>query len=49
MHWHATTLPGYKEGPGGGLGIMIVGTFSWAFLLASFMYVVGLIWWRNRN
>jgi hypothetical protein len=49
MHWYATTLPGYKESPGGGLGIMIVGTVSWAFLLASVMYIVGLIWWRNRS
>jgi hypothetical protein len=49
MHWHATTLPGYKEGPGGALGIMTVGTVSWGFLLASAMYVVGLIWWRNRS
>ena len=48
-HWIAAAAPGYKEGPGGGLGIMIVGVWSWAFALASTVYVGALIWWHNRD
>lgn len=48
-HWIAAATPGYKEGPGGGLGILIVGSWSIAFVIASVGYIVGLIWWHSRT
>ena len=29
-HWVVSSRPGYKEGPGGGLGILLVGAWTWS-------------------
>ena len=49
QHWHAASLPAYKEGPGGALGIFIVSVWTIGFAIASIAYVVALIWWRARR
>jgi hypothetical protein len=48
-HWHATQMPHYKEGPGGGLGIVLVTIWTFGFAIASTSYIVGLIWWRSQD
>jgi hypothetical protein len=48
-HWHATRMPHYKEGPGGGLGIALVSIWTFGFAIASTTYIAGLIWWRSRR
>jgi hypothetical protein len=48
QHWMAA--PGAKEGPSGGLGILIVEGWSVAFGIASLGYILGLLWvqWRRE-
>jgi hypothetical protein len=47
-HFQAAARPGYKEGPGGGLGILVIGTWSWAFIFASVAWVGATVWWHQR-
>jgi hypothetical protein len=49
QHWIAASAPGYKEGPGGGLGVIIIGAATWAFVLASVAWIASLAWWLNRG
>ena len=49
QHWYVASLPGYKEGPGGALGIFIVSVWTAGFAIASLTYVAGLIWWHARR
>jgi hypothetical protein len=49
QHWYTASLPGYKEGPGGGLGIFIVSIWTTGFAIASVTYIAGLIWWHGRR
>jgi hypothetical protein len=46
QHWYVASLPGYKEGPGGALGIIIVSIWTAGFAIASLAYIAGLIWWH---
>ena len=49
QHWHATTMPGCKEGPGGGLGILIVASLTQAFVISVAIYFVGLAWLYGKE
>jgi hypothetical protein len=46
-HFQAAARPGHKEGPGGGLGILVTGTWSWAFIFASLAWVGATVWWHK--
>lgn len=48
-HWIATQRPGYKEGPAGGLGIILIGNWTIAFFIAAGLFIAGLIWWHSKD
>jgi hypothetical protein len=48
-HWHATTMPGYDEGPGGTLGIAMIATLTLAFAISVVVYFIGLAWISSKE
>jgi hypothetical protein len=49
QHFIAASHPGYKEGPFGGFGILVVGAWTMSFAFGSIAYFVALAWWHSQD